>query len=103
MLLVKHIERPDGLGFACVDLQRPSIRIIAHRHLSAHPEPAALRGGDFVPNPFCRHLTFELREGQQHVQRQQAHAGRRVKGLGDRYEGSTGGIQDIDDLRKVRQ
>jgi hypothetical protein len=45
VLLIKIIERSDGLCFCRVDLERPAICVIAKGHLPAHPQAPALRLG----------------------------------------------------------
>src|SRR6516225_2453411 len=45
--------------------------------------------------------SLELRKGQQHVQRQATHRGRRVELLRDRDKGGVPRIEDLDDLGKI--
>src|ERR1700730_3488098 len=49
---------------------------IAERHGSADPEALALGGRDLVAHPLADHLALELGKGEQHVEREPAHAGR---------------------------
>ena len=74
---------------------------VAERRHTAHPHPLLLRSGDLVADAFAGHLALELGKGQQHVERQAAHRGRRVELLCHRHEGDALGIEDFDDLGKV--
>jgi hypothetical protein len=56
-------------------------------HDPAHPQTRLLRCGDLVVNALAPDLALELGEGQQHVEGQPSHAGRRIEGLGDGDEG----------------
>ena len=56
---------------------------------------------DLVADALGGHLALELREAQQHVQRQPAHAGRGVERLGHRDEGGACGVQPLDQLGEV--
>src|SRR6266446_5630911 len=48
------------------------------RH-APHPHPPSLRGGDLVADALADDLALELREGQQNVEGQAPHRGRRVE------------------------
>src|SRR5712672_2952339 len=74
---------------------------ITERRYPAHPHPLLLRGGDLVADALADDLTLELRKGQQNVQGQASHRGRRVELLRDRNKGRTSGIEDLDDLGKI--
>src|SRR5579864_5796793 len=67
----------------------------------AHPYPLLLGGCDLVPDPLAGDLPFELGEGQEDVQGQPAHAGRRIERLGDRDEGDPMGVEQFDQLGEV--
>ena len=83
------------------DLQGAPVGIVAEGHQPAHPEAAPLGGGDLVADALGGHLALELREAQQHVQGQPAHAGRGVEGLGHRDEGGACRIQPFHELGEV--
>src|ERR1700758_1125036 len=69
---------------------------IPKRRHATHPHPLPFRGGDLVPDALADDLALELRKGQQNVQGQASHRGRRVELLGDRNEGRTSGIKNLD-------
>ena len=54
-------------------------------------------------DPLTGDLAFELGEGQEHVQGQSSHAGRRVERLGDRDERHLMRVEQLDQLGKVRE
>src|SRR5258707_4779137 len=60
-----------------------------------------LRGGDLVANALADDLALELREGQQNVERQAPHRGRRVELLRHRNKGRVLGVEDLDNLGKI--
>src|SRR5215510_1918662 len=70
------------------------------RH-TAHPHPFLLRGGDLVADALADNLALELREGQQNIEGQAPHRGRRVELLRHRTERCAPGIEDLDDLGKI--
>ena len=70
---VEAEHAPDGVGLGLVHHQLALARLVAERHRAAHPHALALGGGDLVADALARDLALELREGQQHVQRQPAH------------------------------
>ena len=74
---------------------------IAERHGSADPEALALGGRDLVAHPLADHLALELGEGEQHVEREPAHAGGGVERLGDRDERHPVLIEQLDQLGEV--
>ena len=47
--------------------------------------------------------SFELSEGEQHVEGQSSHAGRRIEGLGDGNERDAVGVEELDQLGEVGQ
>src|ERR1700720_4044832 len=77
------------------------LRLIAKRRHPAHPHPLLLRGGDLVADALADDLALELREGQQNIEGQAPHRGRRVELLRDRYEGRSLRIEDLDNLGKI--
>jgi len=60
-------DRPDGIGLGRVHHERLIPGVVADGHRPAHPHPLPLRGGHLVPDPLCRDLPLELREGEQDV------------------------------------
>jgi hypothetical protein len=60
-----------------------------------------LRGGDLVADALADDLALKLREGQQDVEGQAPHRGRRVELLRHRNEGRAPGVEDLDDLGKI--
>jgi hypothetical protein len=79
-------NRPNDLHLAVDDDELAVLRLIGERRHTAHPHPLLYRGGDLVADAFADDLALELREGQQHIQDQAPHRGRRVKLLRDRNE-----------------
>ena len=77
--------------------------LIAERHHASHPQPLALGGADLVADTLAGDLALELGEGQQHVQRQPAHAGRRVEGLRDTDERDAVAIEHLHELGEVHE
>jgi len=70
------------------------------RH-AAHPHPFLFRGGDLVADALADDLALKLRKGQQDVQGQAPHRGRRIELLRHRNEGAAPLIEDLDDLGKI--
>jgi hypothetical protein len=75
--------------------------LVAERRHPAHPHPLLFRGGDLVADPLAGDLALELGEGQQNVEGQPSHRGRRVELLRHRNERCALGVEDLDDLGKV--
>ena len=82
-------------------VERPVLNPIAERNHAAHPNALLLRGRDLVAYPLARDLALELGEGQEDVQGQSSHAGRRVERLGDRDERHLMRIEQLDQLGEV--
>src|SRR5580704_13167113 len=61
-------------------------RRITERDRSPDPDPFALRRRDLVAHPFADHLSLELGERQQDIEREPPHAGCGTEGLRNRYE-----------------
>ena len=76
---------------------------IAERGLPAHPHALLLRRGDLVADLFSRDLALELGEGEQHVEREATHAGRRIERLGDGHERYALCVEDLDDLGRAER
>src|SRR5277367_4654523 len=70
-------EIANKFGMLFDDIQRPVLDPIAERNDAAHPNALLLRGRDLVAYPLARDLALELGEGQEGVQGQSSHAGRR--------------------------
>ena len=96
-------DHPDDRGLRLVDDQLPVLDPVAHRHEAAHPHAALAGGGDLVADALADHLALELGEGQQHVQRQPAHAGRGVEGLRDADEGDAVPVEHLDQPGEIHQ
>ena len=78
-----------------------SLRIVAERHVAAHPHALLLRGGDLVADPFAGDLALELGKGQQHIERQPPHRARGIELLGDRDERDALCVEDLDQPGKI--
>src|SRR5437773_2661721 len=100
-LAIKREDMAHGLGLSGIDDQRALARVIAQRHIAAHPHALLLRGGDLVADPFAGDLTLELRKGQQHIERQPPHRACGVELLGYRDERHTLGVEDLDQPGKI--
>ena len=57
--------------------------VVAERDEAAHPHALLARGGELVADALADDLALELREGEQDVERQPSHRGRRVERLRD--------------------
>src|SRR5882762_6207496 len=91
----------DGFGFARDDDQlMVSAPVTEGRH-PTHPHAFLLRGGDLVADALSGDLALELGEGEQNVQGQATHRGRRVELLRHRHEGAAFRIEDLDNLCEV--
>jgi hypothetical protein len=71
------------LRLRLIDDQLPIAHDVAEGDGPTHPHALALGRSDLVADAFAGHLALELREGQQHVQCEPAHAGRRIEVLRD--------------------
>src|SRR5882672_6007940 len=87
-----------GFRLAFDDDQLAGLCPIPERRHAAHPNPFLLRGGDLVADALADDLALELREGQQNVEGQVPHRGRRVELLRHRHKRRAPGIEDLDDL-----
>ena len=96
-------DQPHPLGLLLHDDELLVLAGIAQRHHAADPQAPLLGGGDLVANALGGDLALELGEGQQHVERQPAHGGGGVEGLGDRDERHLMGIEQLDQLGEVGQ
>src|SRR5262249_5433935 len=91
----------DDFRLAVDDDELAVSRPITERWDATHPHPFSFRGGDLVADAFADDLALELREGQQNIQGQTPHRGRRIELLRDRNEGRAPGIEDLDNLGKI--
>src|SRR6202045_2322281 len=69
-LVIKGEDATHGLRLDGVDDERAFARVVAERHVTTHPHPLLLRGGDLVADPFASDLALELGKGQQHIEGQ---------------------------------
>jgi len=83
--------------------RRAPFGVAAKRRSSAHPHAFGSGGGDVVTDALGRDLAFELREAQQHVQGEPAHAGGGVERLRDRGEAGAGLVGRFDQPGEVEQ
>ncbi len=104
-LVVKRKDLSHRFRLLDIDDQaaglRIRMRIVSQRGYPAHPKPFFLGCGNLVPDPLGRHLALELGKGQKHVERQPAHRRGGVESLGDRDEGTAGGIEALDQLGEI--
>ena len=94
-------DQPDGRRLRLVDQEFFRLDPVTERHDAADPDPALLRRRDLVADALTRDLALELGEGQQHVERQPPHAGRRVERLSDRHERHAADVEQLNELREV--
>src|SRR2546430_12324319 len=59
-LTIKSEDATYGLGLGRVDDERALARVVAERHVAAHPHSLLLRGGYLVTDPFAGDLPLEL-------------------------------------------
>jgi len=79
MLQIEPEQRSNRFRLGLVDDQLAVDDIIAERHDTTHPHAFPLGGGDLVSDALAGDLALELGEGQQHVEGEPAHRGRRVR------------------------
>jgi hypothetical protein len=89
--LVFEVQSEDGLHpdrLVLVDHQAGAlaVEVVAKHGRAAGPLALAARRPDLVPSAFADDLPLELREGQEDVQHQPAHAGGRAELLRDGHE-----------------
>src|SRR5580700_2665012 len=77
--------------------------VISEGSPAAHPHSFALRGCDFVSNPFTGDLAFELSEGKQNVKSKTSHGCRGVELLRYGYERHPVSVQSFNDLCEISQ
>jgi hypothetical protein len=93
----------DMRGGFLVDHQLPVLDAVAEGRHPAHPHAHLATRGDLVADALGGHLALELGEAEQDVQRQPAHRGRGVEGLGDAHEGDAMAVEDLHQLREVHE
>src|ERR1700747_324730 len=81
-LEIAPIEIAHEHGMLLDNMERPVLDPIAEGNHASHPDALPLRGGDLVPDPLASDLALKLGEGEEHIQGQSSHAGRRVERLG---------------------
>jgi hypothetical protein len=86
-------DQANGFGLFLVDDELAILDPVTQRYDSAYPYAPLLGGGDLVADSLARDLPFELGEGEQHVESQSSHSGRRIAGLGDRDERDATGVE----------
>jgi hypothetical protein len=91
-LKISAEDHPDPFGFLLDDGELAVLQLIAKGEGATHPQPFALGGRNLVADALGGDLPLELGKGQQHVEDEPAHGGRRVELLGDRDEGDAMGI-----------
>ena len=92
---------PHRLGFAVDDDELAVANLVTERRHAAHPQSLLLRSRDLVADTLAGQLALELGKGEEDVQGQTPHRGRRVELLRDRDEGDPLGIEDLDDLGEI--
>src|SRR6202023_1165462 len=100
-LTIKSEDAAYDLGLGRVDNERAFARVVAERHIAAHPHALLLRGGDLVTDPFTGDLPLELGKGQQHIEGQPPHRARGVELLGHRHERHALSVEDLDQPGKI--
>src|SRR5262249_9154512 len=93
-------DQAHGFRLAVDDDELAVLRPIPERRHPAHPHPFLFRSGNLVADTLAGDLAFELREGQQNVEKA-PHRGRRIELLRHRNEGTAPLIEDLDDLGKI--
>ncbi len=88
-----------------VHQQRAALRrdVITEHRIAADPFSFAPRGAHLVVRSFRDHLAFELREGQQDVQRQSAQRVGGVELLRHRHKRHALFVEDLDDPGEIKQ
>jgi hypothetical protein len=76
-------DGPDLLGLFLDDDELLGDAPVTERHGSADPETLPFGGGNLVSDTLADHLSFELGEGQKHIEGEPPHAARGVEGLRD--------------------
>jgi hypothetical protein len=96
-------DGPDPVSLSVVDGYLAVSCVVAERRHATDPETLAFGSGDLVADALGGDLALELGKRQQHVQRQSPHGRGGVELLGDRHEGHTVLVEQLDELGEVRQ
>src|ERR1700737_1128710 len=80
-LTIESEDAAHRLGLGRVDDERALARVIAERHIAAHPHALLLRRGDLVADAFAGDLALELGKGPQHIEREPRLASNALKSL----------------------
>src|SRR5215467_1555465 len=72
-------DRANGFRLAVDDDELAVLYPIPERRHAAHPHPLLFRRGDLVADALADDLALELREGQQNIEGQASHRGRRIE------------------------
>jgi hypothetical protein len=100
---VTPVDQPDPFGLVLDDSNLAVLHLVAKGQGTADPETLSLRCCDLVADPLGCDLSLKLGKGQKHIERQPAHRGCCIELLGDRNERHAMGIEQFDQLGKVRQ
>ena len=105
MLKVQFKNLSDLNPFCFVDDQFRSglLDVVSKQRHPARPFSFSTCGGNFVPGTFRDDLSFELGEGQQHVQHQPSHRVGGVEQLCDRNKGHPVLFERFEDPGEVEQ
>src|ERR1051325_4649381 len=76
---ITTVDVDHHVGFSVIYDQHAIFDVVAERRHAAHPHALSLGGGDLVAHALADDLALELREGQQHVQRQSSPAAGGIK------------------------
>jgi hypothetical protein len=94
-------DHPDSQRLRLIHGQLALLDVVTERHIAAHPHALLLRGRNFVADALAGDLALELGEGEQHVERQTPHRGRRIELLRHRHKGRIVRIEDVDNLGEI--
>jgi len=94
-------DQPHRRGLVLIHMKLSLFEPIAKRHDPTHPQALLLRRRDLVANALACDLAFKLGEGQEDIEGQPAHAGRRIERLGDRDEGDAMRVEEFDQLGEI--
>jgi hypothetical protein len=96
-------NHPDGRGFGLVHDQLAIFHVIAERNKAAHPHAFLAGGRKLVAYALADHLTLELSEGKQDIEREPPHRGRGVERLGDADKCHAVAVEGFDEFGKIHQ
>ena len=102
--LCELVEDVANVGsFGVVHHQLAGLHVVSQWRAAPHPHALGAGRRNLVANALAGHFALELGEGQQHVERQAAHAVCRVERLGDRHERHLIAVEHLDQLGKVHE